>query len=156
MSAPADQGHAGGGLGAEGRPAWGGQARPSPDREQTGPWALQTHAQGGGGRGDAGSLWLRLRSRGWERGRETRSLVVHRGTSTAGWETWEVVGFSLCCESQASRISSSFFFFETRVPGRRHGVAAVLGKAGAPRLSRPAPTTLMLLISEGSGLLGLA
>ena len=83
--------------------------------------------------------------------------MVHRGTSTAGWETWEVVGFSLCCENQASRISSSSsFFFETRVPGRRHGVAAVLGKAGAPRLSRPAPTTLMLLISEGSGLLGLA
>ena len=61
MSSPAEQGHAGGGLGAEGRPAWGGQARPSPTREQTGPWALQTHAQGGGGWGDAGSLWLRLR-----------------------------------------------------------------------------------------------
>lgn len=35
----------------------------------------------------------------------------HSGTSTAGWETWEVVGFSVCCESQASRISSFLLFF---------------------------------------------
>lgn len=153
MRAPGDQGRAGCGLGAERRPAWGGQARPGqsgPARRGRGPEDAQTRARGsassGAGRwgpGGRGVPLARPSVAGLGEGQGDAGAsgsTRHSGASTAGWETWEVVGFSVCCESQASRISSSSsFFFETRVTGRRHGAAVVLGKAGAPTVEQACP-----------------
>lgn len=117
MRAPGDQGRAGCGLGAEKRPAWGGQARPVRAREeraQTWAWGSANSGAGRWGPGGRGVPLARpsVAGLGEEQGDAGASgSTRHSGTSTAGWETWEVVGFSVCCESQASRISSFLLFF---------------------------------------------
>ena len=164
------QGHAGCGLGAERRR---GEGRLSQDprgeggaqrMRRLGPWALQTHASEGGGREhrvSAGSLWLHLRTDFGGLGEEqrdaggsTRRLVratqaVARLALRGGRpERWS----GSCCV----QANQNFFFL-------RHGSQAggtvwpqSWGRLESRGLSRPAPSTVMLLFSEGGDSLGLA
>lgn len=162
MSAPGGRGHAGCGPGAERRPAWGGQAESGPGRRrrgpedaQTRPWALQTHRKVGAGKSGSGGVpppaCLRGAGRGaaggsWSRQHRRRPVALRGGTP----ERW--LGFRCV---QANQI---FFFFFLR-HGSQAGVTVwpqSWGRLEFRGLSRPAPTTVMLLFSEGSDRPGLA
>lgn len=107
-----------------------------------GPGALRTQAPEGGGRGDAGSLWLVRPSRGWERSRETPEPLGPRdtaGPALRGGRPGKWLDSRCVVKVRLVGFFLFFFFFETRVTGRRHGSAVVLGKAGAPTVEQACP-----------------
>ena len=137
MSAPGGQGHAGCGLGTERRPAWGGQAESGPASRGRVPEDAQTRALGSAdsragrwGPGTPGLCGIPLAASedclpgGWERSSETREALMVWATQGLALRDGKPERWSGSRCVQANQI----FFFETRVTGWRHGVAAVLGQ----------------------------